>query len=162
MFGKRDIGRVEREFLDVLDWDLSLRESDIIAQHNLLLASIRSTPPHPYNHRRHQSHVGGPKRRSLAFDFYDESDWSDSGDESSSSSESDVAPRTPVHGYGPHIIQGPRERRLVSPSFVMYDTKPSQKRPGSRTTYPRPPHPSRQFELPDPIDSIAFVPTHVF
>jgi hypothetical protein len=42
----------------------------------------------------------------------------------------------------------------------MYDT--SQKHPRLRISCPPMPHPSLQLELPDPIDSIAFVPTHVF
>jgi len=155
VFGKRDIGRVEREFLDVLDWELSLRESDVIAQHNLLLATTRSTRPHAYHHHRSQPRVDATGL-SPTFDFDDDSDWSDSGDESSSSSESDVAPRTPVHN------QGPWGRRIVSQSSVMHDTKPGRQRPCSRITYPPMPHPSLQLELPDPIDSIAFVPTHVF
>jgi hypothetical protein len=155
VFGKRDIGRVEREFLDVLDWELSLRDSDIITQFNLLLAT-RPTQFHAYHHHRYQPRVGGTTRRSPAFDFDDDSDWSDSEDESSSSSESDVPPRTPVHN------QGPRVRRIVSPTLVIYDTKPSQKRPRSRNAHLSMPHPSLQLELPDPIDSIAFVPTHVF
>lgn len=157
LFGKGDIGRVEREFVDVLDWDLSLRESDIIAQHNLLTATSRSTQPHTYHHHRYHPRVGHATRRSSTFNLDDDSDWSDSEDESSSSSESDVAPRTPVHGHGP---QDPRERRIASPSFVMYDT--SQKHPRLRISCPPMPHPSLQLELPDPIDSIAFVPTHVF
>ena len=155
MFGKRDVGRVEREFLDVLNWELSLRESEIIAQHNLLLAATRPTRPHAYYHHRYQPRVGDLTRRSPTFDFDDDSDWSDSEDESSSSSESDVPPRTPVHN------QGHRGRRIVSPGFVIYDTQPSQKRPRSWGTHPPIPHPSLQLELPDPIDSIAFVPTQV-
>jgi len=158
VFGKRDIGRVEREFLDVLDWELSLRDSDIIAQHKLLLAT-RPTQFHAYHHHRYQPRVGGTTRRSPTFDFDDDSDWSDSDDESSSSSESDVSPRTPVHHQRPRTSQVPRGHRIVSPSFVMYDTKPSQKQPHSRGKYPSLPHPSLQLELPDPIDSIAFVPT---
>ena len=161
VFGKRDVGRVEREFLDVLDWELSLRESDIIAQHNLL-AATRPTQPHIYHHHRYQPRAGDATRRSPAFDFDVDSDWSDSEDESSSSSESDVPPRTPVHNQGPQILQGPRGRRIVSPSFVMYDTQPRQKRPRPGNTYPPMPHPSLQLELPDPIDSIAFVPTQPF
>ena len=163
MFGKRDIGRVEREFLDVLDWELSLRESDIIAQYNLLLATIRPTQPHAYHHYRNQTRAGSATRRSSTFEFDDDSDWSDSEDGSCSSSDSDGAPRTPVHSQGPpHIFQGPRERRIVSQAFVMYDTKPGQKRPDSRTMYPPMPQPPLKLELPDPIDSIAFVPTHAF
>lgn len=152
------MGRVEREFLDVLNWELSLCESDIIAQHNLLTAT-RPTQPHACYHHRYHLCAGNARRRSTTFDFDDDSDWSDSEDESSSSSESDVAPRTPVHGHGP---QDPRERRIVSPSFVMYDTKTSQKHPQLRISCPAMPHPSLQLELPDPIDSIAFVPTHTF
>ena len=33
IFGKRDIGRIEREFLAVLDWELKLSESDVLAHH---------------------------------------------------------------------------------------------------------------------------------
>jgi len=38
LFGKRDIGRVEREFLDVLDWELAVSESDILDLHDSLMA----------------------------------------------------------------------------------------------------------------------------
>jgi hypothetical protein len=31
IFGKIDIGGVEREFLDVLDWELGLTENDLLA-----------------------------------------------------------------------------------------------------------------------------------
>ncbi|CAK5262365.1 unnamed protein product [Mycena citricolor] len=31
VFGKRDIGRIEREFLEVLDWDLLVKEEEILA-----------------------------------------------------------------------------------------------------------------------------------
>jgi hypothetical protein len=37
-FGKRDIGQIEREFLDVLDWDLSIKESDIIQHHESIIS----------------------------------------------------------------------------------------------------------------------------
>ncbi|KAJ7154158.1 hypothetical protein C8R46DRAFT_961138 [Mycena filopes] len=44
VFGKRDVGRIEREFLDVLDWELGVSESDILAHHEgLLAASLRSS-----------------------------------------------------------------------------------------------------------------------
>ncbi|KAK6966275.1 alternative cyclin pcl1, partial [Favolaschia claudopus] len=36
IFGKGDIGRIEREFLDVLDWELSVAEADLLARHELL------------------------------------------------------------------------------------------------------------------------------
>lgn len=37
-FGERDVGRIEREFLDVLDWDLSVTESDIIQHHKSIMS----------------------------------------------------------------------------------------------------------------------------
>ncbi|CAK5266194.1 unnamed protein product [Mycena citricolor] len=30
VFGRRDVGRIEREFLEVLDWDLGVREEEIL------------------------------------------------------------------------------------------------------------------------------------
>ena len=30
VFGRRDVGRIEREFLDVIDWELSVTEADIL------------------------------------------------------------------------------------------------------------------------------------
>ncbi|KAF7372266.1 Alternative cyclin pcl1 [Mycena venus] len=33
VFGKRDIGRIEYEFLDVLDWELGVTEEDLLAYH---------------------------------------------------------------------------------------------------------------------------------
>ncbi|KAJ7029416.1 hypothetical protein C8F04DRAFT_1116862 [Mycena alexandri] len=41
VFGKRDIGRIEREFLDVLDWQLVVSEDDLLAHHEGLLAASR-------------------------------------------------------------------------------------------------------------------------
>jgi hypothetical protein len=45
VFGKRDIGRIEREFLDVLDFELSLTENDILAHHDAIMSLI-APPPH--------------------------------------------------------------------------------------------------------------------
>lgn len=50
IFGKRDIGRIEREFLDVLDFELTVSEADIMAHHNTIMSLI---PPSP----RHRSHA---------------------------------------------------------------------------------------------------------
>ncbi|KAH7889488.1 hypothetical protein F5I97DRAFT_1964746 [Phlebopus sp. FC_14] len=49
VFGKRDVGRIEREFLDVLDFELSITEDDILSHHDAL--SAVALPSH--NHRRH-------------------------------------------------------------------------------------------------------------
>ncbi|KZP08710.1 hypothetical protein FIBSPDRAFT_901033 [Athelia psychrophila] len=38
VFGKRDVGRIERELLDVLDWELGVSEADTLAHHEGLSA----------------------------------------------------------------------------------------------------------------------------
>ncbi|KAI0034034.1 hypothetical protein K488DRAFT_36847, partial [Vararia minispora EC-137] len=47
IFGKRDIGRIEREMLAVLDWDLNLSEADVLAHHlniSRLIPSMHHSP----------------------------------------------------------------------------------------------------------------------
>ncbi|KAI9571265.1 hypothetical protein HD554DRAFT_2017126 [Boletus coccyginus] len=48
VFGKGDVGRIEREFLDVLEFQLSVTEDDILGHHDSL--SAVALPSH--NHRR--------------------------------------------------------------------------------------------------------------
>jgi hypothetical protein len=43
VFGKRDVGRIEREFLDVLDFELSITESDILTHHDAIMSLV--APP---------------------------------------------------------------------------------------------------------------------
>ncbi|KAK7040563.1 cyclin N-terminal domain-containing protein [Favolaschia claudopus] len=40
VFGRRDIGRIEREFLEVLDWELAVRESDIVELWEALAGAV--------------------------------------------------------------------------------------------------------------------------
>ncbi|KAF8904657.1 hypothetical protein CPB85DRAFT_1376901 [Mucidula mucida] len=50
VFGKRDIGRIEREFLDVLDFELSVTDADLMSHHDGLLSAVfpaSSPPPRP-------------------------------------------------------------------------------------------------------------------
>ena len=85
IFGKRDIGRIEREYLDVLNFELKVTEDDILSHHQGLTAaahlpptprhSPRSVamrlshhsqglaPAHTYVERRH-AHQGHRRRRS--------------------------------------------------------------------------------------------------
>jgi hypothetical protein len=46
IFGKRDIGRIEREYLDVLNFELKVTEDDILSHHQGLTAAAR-LPPSP-------------------------------------------------------------------------------------------------------------------
>ncbi|CAK5269554.1 unnamed protein product [Mycena citricolor] len=40
VFGKGDIGRIEREFLEVLDWELNVREDEIVAHWGGIMAAL--------------------------------------------------------------------------------------------------------------------------
>ncbi|KAJ7612108.1 hypothetical protein FB45DRAFT_307184 [Roridomyces roridus] len=46
VFSKRDVGRIEREFLDVLDWQLGVTEADVLAHHEGLVraAAVDARP----------------------------------------------------------------------------------------------------------------------
>jgi hypothetical protein len=46
IFGKRDIGRIEREYLDVLNFELKVTEADILTHHQGLTAAAH-LPPSP-------------------------------------------------------------------------------------------------------------------
>jgi hypothetical protein len=58
VFGKRDVGRIEREFLDVLDWELSISEDDILSHHAGISAVIAPSPS-----RHSHSHPHTPSQR---------------------------------------------------------------------------------------------------
>ena len=44
-FGKRDVGRIEREFIEVLDWDFAINEADLLLIRKSLLHLIPSQSP---------------------------------------------------------------------------------------------------------------------
>ncbi|KAI0790860.1 hypothetical protein C8Q75DRAFT_716523 [Abortiporus biennis] len=98
-FGTGDVGRVEREFLDVLDYSLSFTEDDILAHHESLMRIIH---PHRYNASA-PTHVESRSRSPSVSRFSDDSSddcsGSDSDSESddyySSSSSSPSLPATP-------------------------------------------------------------------
>jgi hypothetical protein len=52
IFGKRDIGRIEREFLEVLNFELGITEADLLSHHQGLLDAIMYLP-HPAPHFTH-------------------------------------------------------------------------------------------------------------
>lgn len=65
VFGKRDVGRIEREFLDVLDFQLGITEDDLLAHHDGLSAIAVSSRSrrllsgfvHPHTRRSHPRQV---------------------------------------------------------------------------------------------------------
>ncbi|KAI9446568.1 hypothetical protein H4582DRAFT_1906658 [Lactarius indigo] len=78
VFGKRDIGRIEREFLDVLDFELSITEDDLMAHHDSVMSLVLPT-------HRHSHGISSPPLPHLAHS---------SG--SPSSTEASFSPRTPT------------------------------------------------------------------
>ncbi|KAM5536493.1 hypothetical protein V8D89_009770 [Ganoderma adspersum] len=98
VFGKRDIGRIEREFLDVLDFELSVSEADLLAHHDALLA--RSAPHHAQTRVPHQRHT---RRASSPLNSRWSSDSSDMDVDSESSFESLSLPRTPEPVAAPTV-----------------------------------------------------------
>ena len=48
VFGKRDIGRIEREFLDVLDFELNITEDDVMAHHDTIMSLVSPTRYHSH------------------------------------------------------------------------------------------------------------------
>ncbi|KAF7337820.1 Cyclin N-terminal domain-containing protein [Mycena venus] len=108
VFGKRDIGRIEREFLDVLDWELGIGEADLLAHHEGLIAAasrssalasrlVKTTPVKPTYLAPPRSHTHTRKHSAGA--VVPELEPS-----SPQSSLASMSPRTPFshHATSPH------------------------------------------------------------
>ncbi|KAF8646943.1 hypothetical protein AX16_007035 [Volvariella volvacea WC 439] len=55
VFGKRDVGRIEREFLDVLDFELAVTEDDLLSHHDAISAIAFSSRSHRHTSLFHHS-----------------------------------------------------------------------------------------------------------
>ncbi|EIW84764.1 hypothetical protein CONPUDRAFT_116938 [Coniophora puteana RWD-64-598 SS2] len=147
VFGKRDVGRIEREFLDVLDFELGVSEADILSHHDSL--SAIALPSH--THRRPStvphSHAGYSTSSHPICPALDPSS------PKSSSSSSSSLPRTPENEHSPayalpKTLQD--ELELTAP--------PSKAAPPTKTTS----HFSdllRSFPLPVPRSNLPPVPS---
>ncbi|KAF8163713.1 hypothetical protein B0H34DRAFT_652080 [Crassisporium funariophilum] len=100
VFGKRDVGRIEREYLDVLNFELGITEDDLLSHHqglaavsNLSLSPRQPTAvfthPHSHSDRRH-THA-----RESTVPAVPELEPSSPVSTHSSSSSSFYSPRTP-------------------------------------------------------------------
>jgi len=105
VFGKRDVGRIEREFLQVLNWDLSISEDDILSHHHSIYSlhpnSVADTPDSPPVATSSTHHS-----RSVEMEENEISSWSDSDE--SCSSDSSLSPITPplnLSGHGAYSRQ---------------------------------------------------------
>ena len=55
VFGKRDVGRIEREYLEVLNFELGISEADLLSHHQGLLDAIMYLPPSAPRYTHHNS-----------------------------------------------------------------------------------------------------------
>jgi hypothetical protein len=106
IFGARDIGRMEREFLDVLDYELSVTEAELLDLHETLVSSQssqQSTQLHPYFHTsalerapRPQGGVQMFRTRRIVDDEEDEEEQEDGSVSSGYFYYEDEVPTTPI------------------------------------------------------------------
>ncbi|KII84152.1 hypothetical protein PLICRDRAFT_372146 [Plicaturopsis crispa FD-325 SS-3] len=57
VFGKRNVGRIKRDFLDVLDFELGITEADVLSHHDSLSALTMHAHAHRRSHHHHHHHV---------------------------------------------------------------------------------------------------------
>jgi hypothetical protein len=105
VFGKRDIGRIEREFLDVLDFELSITEDDIMAHHD----SISLLVP---THRRSHG-ISSPQVPQLGYT-----------PDSPSSTEASFSPRTPSDEIPMAVDPRPKAEHHHSRHVEVYPVVP--------------------------------------
>ncbi|KAI0934885.1 hypothetical protein AcV5_006580 [Taiwanofungus camphoratus] len=109
VFGKRDIGRIEREFLDVLDFELGVHEADILSHHGVIMSLS-----HPRHRVKSRSAARPSRARARSPRSPPRSRWSSDSsdgmdlDSESSSCDSASSPRTPdAHVHDPAAAYGP-------------------------------------------------------
>ncbi|KAI5900635.1 uncharacterized protein SCHCODRAFT_02662127 [Schizophyllum commune H4-8] len=125
VFGKRDVGRVEREYLDVLDFQLGISDQDLMAHYEGLSAVVLppKSPYYPYPCRDviPAAHHAAPEDFAYPYDM-PELDMSSSPDSSSSMrSMSPLTPPSPVpqtrprthHRYGQPTKAAPVVRQTT-------------------------------------------------
>lgn len=143
IFGKRDIGRIEREYLDVLNFELKVSEDDVLNHHLGLTAAAhlppsprhsprsavmrlsRSTqepepePVHVHTQRRHASHQYRRRRDSLSQHVPELQP--DSPASSSSDNSSLVGPQTPdfVDPSPSHVSKSSTSKSTTSARKVL-------------------------------------------
>jgi hypothetical protein len=109
LFNRRDIGRIEREFLDVLDFEMSISEGDILFHHTVVMAL------HPQQRSRvlaRSSHMPFAVTK-LPFRQRSDSDSSAYSDDSTSSDSLPATPPPPSIDVDAHV-RSPSEGSFYS------------------------------------------------
>ena len=107
VFGKRDVGRIEREYLEVLNFELGISEADLLSHHQGLLDAIMYSPP---AFAPHFTHHNSPRSHSMGRNHLEVPELDPSSPSSPRSSPSSSAPRTP-----PAMDSPPRSARKGEP-----------------------------------------------
>jgi len=128
VFGKRDVGRIEREFLDVLDWELSVSEEDLLV-HHADISAIVFAHTHPYAHAQSRSH-------STAASSHSSSSSSPSSSASSSPSNSRHHPYSPYRSRNHNRSSAPVPELEPSSSPLSSDGSSSPQTPSSLESSP--------------------------
>ncbi|KAJ7651045.1 hypothetical protein FB45DRAFT_1050863 [Roridomyces roridus] len=128
IFGKRDIGRIEREFLDVIDWKLGISEADVLAHHTGLMRAairlkVRNAAPEETPQQLRMVRLGWHHRRSSSSSTASVPALEPSSPGSSPS----LSPRTPSPRAPPGLA--PPDRRTkqlpdVPKDVEMHDVEP--------------------------------------
>ncbi|KAH9950325.1 hypothetical protein B0H21DRAFT_785651 [Amylocystis lapponica] len=90
VFGKRDVGRIEREFLDVLDFELSISEADLLSHHSYIMAAV-----HPRVSARGRSRMASRPRARSPLRSRALSRWSDDSSDMDVDSDSSLDSLSP-------------------------------------------------------------------
>lgn len=117
VFGKRDVGRIEREYLDVLNFELGVSEADLLSHYHSLMAV--AVPP-PHYHPRTSTFPPSPQRHHRRSSSIPELD--PSSPHSSGSSDGSASPATP-----PTPITPPHVPATKSTQHALPTNKPSGK-----------------------------------
>ena len=130
VFGKRDVGRIEREYLEVLNFELGISEGDLLSHHQGLLDAIMYLPPPsapprftPHNNSTTtRSHSKGGRSNHLEVPELDPSNPLSPHSSCSSSSSSspytpstmDISPPRPTQKGGELLLSKSAPRKLIT------------------------------------------------
>jgi hypothetical protein len=123
VFGKRDVGRIERELLSVLDFELGIVEADLMGHHDGLSAVALEKPSrrHRDSSLRRANAVSHHHHHSHPRNLYDESlpSLEHSSPSASSSSSGSSSPRTPDTLVSTPPESDPKSKYSVGPIASM-------------------------------------------
>jgi hypothetical protein len=154
VFGKRDVGRIEREFLDVLNFELSVTEDDILSHHDSLsaLALPSHSSRHQVNYHPSQAHSD---YHAVCPDLHPSSP-------KSSSSASSPLPRTPDALVEPSYVSLPNvhHENIDYPSAQVAPPKKSQHLPSTMDILRAFPFPVSQLNSSSQSSAPSHKPHH--